>query len=295
MVERKGLGMTQNRTASWSAAIVAATAIAALAMAMPAQAQQAELAPGSFLGAVLVSDDAPAARAFYADLFGRDMEQAKDGGYAVRHKGHMIAGISPIREKDEEIDESTWLVGLVVEDIDRSLDVAAREKATIHEEVDRVSDYGRFAVVADRQGAPLLLIEPGRKPLGQGKEQGSWVWTELWTDDIEDAAAFYAKVIGVGHDTVDRGAQKYHVFTARDAPRAGIIKIPAELEDVEPGWAPYVAVSDIAASLAKVKKLGGRVVFGETEHPSTGSVALIVDPSGAALFIYQIGSSEEAK
>lgn len=274
--------------------MLAITALA-LAITLPVEAQQESIAPGTFLGAVLVSDDAAAVSAFYSDLFGWDMEAAKDGGYAVRHNGRMIAGIAPIKEKDGEIEESTWLVGFMVEDIEKSIEVATNQEATIHEKVDRVSDYGKFAVVADRQGAPLLLIEPGRKPLGHGKGHGSLVWAELWTNDIDDAAAFYAQVIGVGHDTVDREGREYHVFTSQEKPRSGIIEIPAELENLEPGWAPYVAVSDLGASLAQVKELGGRIVFGETEHPSTGSVALILDPSGAALFLFQVGSSGGGK
>jgi predicted enzyme related to lactoylglutathione lyase len=121
------------------------------------------------------------------------------------------------------------------------------------------------------------------------------VWAELWTDDIDDAAAFYANVVGVDHETTDRGGEVYHLFSSEKKPRTGIIKIPPELESVEPGWAPYVAVADLGATLVRVKKLGGRVVFGETDHPVDASVALIMDPSGAVLFIYQIGSHEEAK
>ena len=274
---------------------VLAIAAIALLIALPAASQQAAPTPGTFLGAVLISDDAEAASAFYAAIFGWDMEKAKDGGFAVRHKGQMIAGISPVRESNEEFDESTWLVGLMVEDIDRSLESAAKHKATIHEKVERVSDYGRFAVVADRQGAPLLLIEPGITPLGHGQDHGSWVWAELWTDDVEDAVAFYGDVIGVDHGTTDRGGEDYHIFTSKEKPCAGIIEIPPELERVEPGWAPYVAVSDLGATLGEVKELGGRVVFGETDHPSDAAVALILDPSGAAMFLYQIGSSGGAR
>ena len=273
----------------WGA--LAILSLTALATASPVAAQ----APGSFLAAVLVSDDAPAASSFYAALFNWDMEQAKDGGYAVRHKGQMIAGISPVRVSNEEFDETQWLVGLEVEDIDSALRSAEKADATIHEEVERVSDYGRFAVVADRQGAPLLLVEPGAEPLARTKGHGAWVWAELWTDDIEDAAAFYGEVIGVGHETTDRGGEVYHFLSSENEPRAGIIKIPDELENVEPGWAPYVAVSDLGVTLAKVKELGGRVVFGETEHPTDGAIALIMDPSGAVVFVYQIGRQEEAK
>jgi predicted enzyme related to lactoylglutathione lyase len=44
-----------------------------------------------------------------------------------------------------------------------------------------------------------------------------------------------------------------------------------------------------------VKELGGRIIFGEIEHPSSGAVALIMDPTGAVLFVYQLGSAQEAK
>jgi predicted enzyme related to lactoylglutathione lyase len=277
------------------AGIALAIAAVALSIALPASGQQPAPAPGTFLGAVLISDDAEAASRFYTAIFGWDMERAKDGGFAVRHKGQMIAGISPLDESNQEVEESFWLIGVTVEDLDASLRSAKKGNAKIYEDAHRVSEYGRFAVIADRQKAPVLLIEPGIKPLGRGKDHGSWVWAELWTDDIEDAVAFYGDVVGVGHDTTDRGGVDYHYFSSQEKPRAGIIKIPAELERVEPGWAPYVAVSDLGTTLAKVKELGGRVVFGETEHPSDADVALILDPSGAAVFLYQMGSSGGAK
>jgi predicted enzyme related to lactoylglutathione lyase len=277
------------------AVMVLAVVVATLSIALPATAQQAAPASGSFLGAVLISDDAEAASEFYAAIFGWDMEQAKDGGFAVRHKGRMIAGISPLDKSDGEVEESFWLVGITVEDIDASLRSAKKGNAKIYEDAHRVSEYGRFAVIADRQKAPVLLIEPGVKPLGRGKDHGSWVWAELWTNDVEDAVVFYADVVGVDHETTDRSGEDYHLFSSQNKPRTGIIEIPPELEMVEPGWAPYVAVSDLGATLGKVKELGGRVVFGEIEHPADASVALILDPSGAALFLYQIGSSGEAK
>jgi predicted enzyme related to lactoylglutathione lyase len=286
---------TDTRISQTLTGIVIIAVAVALSIASPATAQQTASAPGTFLGAVLISEDAEASSEFYAAIFGWDMEQAKDGGFAVRHKGQMIAGISPLDESDEEVEESFWLVGIAVEDIDASLQAAKKGKAKIYDDAHRVSDYGRFAVIDDRQKAPVLLIEPGVKPLGRGRDHGSWVWAELWTNDVEDAIAFYANVVGVDHETTDRGGEDYHLFSSQEKPRTGIIQIPQELETVEPGWAPYVAVSDLGATLGKVKGLGGRIVFGEIEHPADGSIALILDPSGAALFLYQIGSSGEAK
>jgi predicted enzyme related to lactoylglutathione lyase len=286
--------ITERRTSILATTAGLVATVLVLAIATPAASQQSPPAPGEFLGAVLISDDAQGASEFYAALFGWDMEQAKDGGFAVWHKGRMIAGISPLRESTEDVEESFWLVGLAVQDIDAALQAAEKARGKIYEKAQRVSDYGKFAVVADRQKAPVLLIEPGIKPLGRSKGHGSWVWAELWTDDVEDAIAFYRDVVGVAHDTTDRGGETYHLFSSHEKPRAGIVKIPPELERVEPGWAPYVAVTDLGATLGKVKELGGRVVFGQTEHPADASVALIMDPSGAVLFLYQIGSSGEA-
>lgn len=276
------------------AAIILAAAVAALATAQPAAAQRGAPAPGTFLGADLITEDAEAASSFYADLFGWDVEKVDDGGYAVHHKGRLIASISQI-DGSEEVDHSFWLVGLAVNDLKQTMRSAGENNATVYEKNTKVRDLGRFAVIGDAENAEVMFIQAGKTPIGGTTGPGAWVWAELWTDDIAKATTFYGDVIGVGHDTTDRGGQTYHYFASQGKPRAGIIKIPDKLESVEPGWAPYVGITDIAATLAKVKDLGGKVVFGETEHPSAGSVALIRDPSGAVLFVFQLGSNQEAK
>jgi YbgC/YbaW family acyl-CoA thioester hydrolase len=51
---------------------------------------------------------------------------------------------------------------------------------------------------------------------------------------------------------------------------------------------------DVHTALADVTRLGGTCVFNTAEHPAQAAVALIRDPTGAALFLYQIGSHQEA-
>jgi hypothetical protein len=253
-----------------------------------------EVAPGTFLGAYLVTEDAVGAAAFYSALFGWDMEKT-DEGYTVNHKGRTIASISRIDDSTPNVTESFWLVALVVNNVDLTLGAARENDATIFRQVTKVrGGDGRFIVVGDTEKAPIMFIEPRNTPIGGTEGPGSWVWAELWSDDIEKAATFYADVAGLGHETVERGGTPYHVFTSQGEPRAGIIKIPPEFEKVKPGWAPYVAVADLAASTAQVEKLGGRVVFHTLDHPADAAVALILDPAGAALFLYQIGSHQEA-
>lgn len=291
----KGQRMTIHReSSSQCVAIVLAVAIGVLMTAVPAAAQRGAPAPGTFLGADLISEDAEAASGFYADLFGWDVEKVEDGGYAIHHKGRLIGSISHF-EGSEDVDHSFWLVALAVNDLKQTLRSATENDAQVYEKITKVKNYGRYAVIGDAEKAPVMFIESGKIPIGGTTGPGAWVWAELWTDDISKAATFYADVIGVGHDTTDRGGKDYHYFASQGRPRAGIIKIPVEFENVDPGWAPYVGVSDISMTLAKVMELGGRVIFGEIEHPSSGAVALIMDPTGAVLFVYQLGSVQEAK
>ena len=252
-------------------------------------------APGTFVGSDLITEDVEAAAKFYRGLFDWDMAKAGDG-YSIHHKGRLIASISGIEDDDPEVSRSFWLVGIVVNNLKGSISAAQKNGAEVVEKPRKVSGgYGTFAVIRDAENAPVMLIQPGKTPVGGTTGPGAWVWAELWTDDIVKASQFYTDVVGVGHEGYDRGGKPYHVFTSQGTYRAGIIEIPEELETVNPGWAPYVAVSDLGATLGTIKELGGRVIFGEAEHPADASVALIMDPSGAVLFLYQIPSSGEAR
>jgi predicted enzyme related to lactoylglutathione lyase len=252
------------------------------------------VAPGTFLGANLVTEDAAGSVDFYTRLFGWNAEKVNDG-WALHHKGRLVASVSQIDSSTPNVSQSFWLVALVVNDVKLSLASARENGAVVYRDITKVQGgNGRYVIIGDAEKAPVMLIEPKDTPIGGTEGPGSWRWAELWSNDIDKAAAFYADVVGLGHEEIDRGSQPYHVFTSQGKPRAGIIKIPAELQKVKPGWAPYVAVADLAASLAEVEKLGGRVVFSTLEHPADATVALILDPAGAALFLYQIGSHEEA-
>jgi len=274
------------------AAIVLAVIIGALGTAVPVAAQQGAPAPGTFIGADLITEDAAVASRFYAGLFGWDMEKVEDG-YRVNHKGRLIASISQIDNKDPDVDRSFWLVALAVNDLKQTMRSASENDAQVYEKTTKIKNYGRYAVIGDAEKAPVMFIQSGKTPIGGTTGPGSWVWAELWTDDIDKATTFYADVVGVGHDTTDRGGQAYHLFTSQGKPRAGIVKIPDELEDVEPGWAPYVDVTDLAKTKDRVRELGGRVIFATDDNPARGAIALILDPTGAALFIHQIGSEKE--
>ena len=250
--------------------------------------------PGTFLGASLATEDAAGAVEFYTTLFGWDAEKTADG-YALIHKGRLVASVSQIDDTMPNVTQSIWLVAFAVNNVKLTMNSARENGATVYRAVTKVQGgNGRYVIIGDPEKAPVIFLESRNTPIGGTTGPGSWAWAELWSDDIDKAVQFYANVAGLGHEEIDREGRPYHIFTSQGKPRAGVIKIPAELENVKPGWAPYVAVADLAASTAKVKELGGRVIFDTLEHPGDATVSLILDPSGAALFLYQIGSHEEA-
>jgi uncharacterized protein len=52
-------------------------------------------------------------------------------------------------------------------------------------------------------------------------------------------------------------------------------------------WMAYVLVDDLAASTEKAKSLGATIVKGVTEVPGMGSFSVMIDPTGAALAMWQ--------
>jgi hypothetical protein len=57
------------------------------------------------------------------------------------------------------------------------------------------------------------------------------------------------------------------------------------MDAVQPNWLPYVLVDDPGTLADRVEGLGGRVLLPTDPSRRNGSVAIIADPTGAALTI----------
>ena len=109
--------------------------------------------PGAVRWFGLLTEDAAAARAFYADLFGWQTERTSSGGYVAMSKGQPMAGITQIGRSVPEVNESTWLVGVVVSDLRESVAAARRLGAQVLRDVSRTEGFAQWAVIEDPQGA----------------------------------------------------------------------------------------------------------------------------------------------
>jgi predicted enzyme related to lactoylglutathione lyase len=99
------------------------------------------------------------------------------------------------------------------------------------------------------------------------------------TRDAKKALAFYERVFGYTHETMDMGQpEPYIVLHASGKPRGGIFAAP---EGAPTMWLPYVRVADCDATAATAKQLGATVCMAPTDIPGVGRFASILDPLGA--------------
>ena len=118
--------------------------------------------------------------------------------------------------------------------------------------------------------------------------QGWFVWHELATTDPAAAETFYTRVAPWTIRPSEQSAS-YRMIEAGGTPLGGIVAVDASMADRagSPHWTPYVYVYDVDESARLVASLGGRVVAGPGEVPGVGCWALIADPQGATIGIYE--------
>ena len=260
--------------------------IALLALPQSAAAQGAVAEPGYVGWFELLTEDATAASAFYRDLFDWELQRQESGNYLVIHDGELIAGISEIDRITQEIDETTWLVGVVVEDLHASVATARRLGGKVLRDVTTAEQLAHWAVVEDAQGGQILLLDPIRlRALGGEPGPGHLVWTELWTTDVEASSDFYTEVVGWDRANVEHPDGAYALFQSGRKPRAGLV--PIDTEQLETGWAPYIGVIDLEATLARARELGGEVLLEPSPEIYDGLVAVLADPTGVGFLVYQ--------
>jgi len=117
-------------------------------------------------------------------------------------------------------------------------------------------------------------------------QHGTIHWNELNTRDPKGAISYYSKMCGWEFDTMpmpDGG--DYHVAKKGDAMIAGIFDIAAmpELAKVPPHWFMYIAVEDVDAAAKETAAGGGKVIREPWDVPGVGRIAILQDPTGAAV------------
>ncbi len=125
---------------------------------------------------------------------------------------------------------------------------------------------------------------------------GQFSWVDLMTPDVRAAARFYSALVGwTAEATRDDEGGTYTMFRLGDAEVAGMGELSDELAKagVPPCWNGYVTVGDADAAAARAEQLGGTlqmpVMDLHAQGELVGRMAVLTDPSGAALSLWQPG------
>ena len=246
--------------------------------------------PGRFVWHDLMTTDAAKARAFYAGLFGWQLQDVPMGPSTY----HMIhCGPGPIGGIVEEknIPNSHWMPYLAVNDVDASAKQALELGGSVCVPPTDIPGTGRFAVVGDPAGAYLSLFAGNDQSHGADPDQavpGRVCWQETYTTDIENAQAFYTGLVGWQGQAMDMGpAGIYHVQMLGDKQAGGMMKHP--MPGMPSCWVVYFFVEDLAASTAKAKELGAAAMMEQVPIPNVGHFSMLNDPVGALFALFQAG------
>jgi predicted enzyme related to lactoylglutathione lyase len=241
---------------------------------------------GKFVWRELLTEDRESVESFYGELFGWTFQATDLPEYTlILHQNRPIAGMVSAGEETEDINESQWVSLLSVPNVDDAVGQVRGARGQVHVEPVDIAKRGRLAVVSDSQGALLGFVRAAKgDPPDREPGMGEWLWTELWTDDVDEAVAFYDSLVDYEPEKI-REERDYTVLRRGGLPRAGIAR--KERKEIRPHWVPYVRVENARAVAERVEALGGTVVLAPREDIRDGTVALILDPSGAVLAVQQ--------
>jgi len=234
---------------------------------------------GTFVWHENVTADPKRAQEFYTQLFGWEIELFKGDGFEypmISVNGQSHGGFPPVQEGTPP----HWVGNVAVEDIDATVEKAKAAGGNLIHGPQEIPQIGRFAVLADPQGAVFVGFQSADEP---PQSAGVFVWDELGTQDIDAAEKFYNAVFG--WSTADMGEEYggYKIFKNGESDVGGMMKMPDP--SVPSMWAPYVAVDDVDACVAKAKELGGDTIVDAMDVPKVGRISVLKDPIGAVFGI----------
>ncbi len=240
-----------------------------------------------FIWYELLSADADAASVFYAEVVGWNIQDSgmPGGAYSILHAGSSMVGGMMTLPADAAASgmKPGWLGYVHVPDVDRAIgEIRAAGGMPLMPGTD-IPGVGRFAMLADPQGAFFYVMTPasdGKSTAFSPGTIGHVGWNELHAADGEAALAFYRAQFGWEKgDEHDMGPMgKYVLFHAGGEEAGGMM---TKHSPGAPQWLFYFNVDDVTAGAARVSAAGGVVLNGPHQVPGGQWIVQCQDPQGA--------------
>lgn len=255
----------------------------------------APTARSPFVWHELMTSNPDAAAAFYSKVIGWKVRGSpQDPSYRTWMTGDApVGGLMALPDQAKLAGAPPhWMTYIGVPDVDAAVRKATGLGAQTYVPPRDIPGAGRFAVLADPQGAAFAVYTPAPGERAPGPDAFSW--HELATTDYQAAWKFYQAVFGWEHfRSMDMGqAGTYLMFgLGGPQPLGGIYNKPLEM----PNWLPYIKVARADDVAAAAKRGGGRVTVGPMEVAGGDRVVMFLDPQGAAIAAHSVVAAKPAK
>jgi uncharacterized protein len=234
-------------------------------------------------GVILTAENPTAAASFYSALLGWKVSDkyAPDGIDVCLLYGRTVAGISPQMGGLG----SKWRVYVNVADIKETAKAVFTAGGKVIQET-TLGNLGSFAVFADPFGTEFAVRQGENKVTSAPNRLGTFAWTELITDDLLAVSKFYGDLFGWTLGAPLPGDQLGHrEWLANGRPIAGLLpRPPAMPKEIPPYWDVFFEVADLAATVEKAVRLGGRNLMPPIDIPH-GRIAVFGDPAGTVFSV----------
>ena len=262
----------------------------------PKETRMADTSKGRFVWYELMTTDPEGAKKFYTNVVGWGAEQYGEPSPDMPPYDMWLTANGPVGGVMELPPDAKaagapphWTAYVSVPDVDESLKQAEAMGAHAIVGPMDVPGIGRFALIADPQGATINLFKSANEtPESDGPPiQGEFSWNELATSDYAAATDFYSKLFGWEKDQpMDMGEHgMYQIYKRGNIPLGGIYNKGPEM-NFPNSWLYYVHVDDVTKRAELVKQNGGQVTVGPLEVPGGDWIVVGIDPQGATFAMH---------
>lgn len=247
--------------------------------------------PGAVVWMDLLTGDVDRAASFYSDVFDWSFRFSPDRDYAYGTlQGAPVASIAAYEEDLDEAD-GLWIPSISVSDVDAAMAAARSHGGKPIGPVEDLPGRGRYSLIEDDAGAAVMFLRAQSGDPEPSETSGQWLWTELWTSDVNASQNFYEQVVGYRTVAVKNTEGRTFIVMGRDQqPYASLVETP--LPNVDPAWLGYLMVDDVHATIQSVVDAGGAVLLPPQKDGFNEDVAIVADPTGGVFAVQQRGAGQ---
>jgi predicted enzyme related to lactoylglutathione lyase len=142
--------------------------------------------------------------------------------------------------------------------------------------------YRRMAPTASTEEIPMPVRDTPFAP-------GTPCWVDLMSSDAVAATAFYTALFGWTADAASEEFGGYVNFSSDGHLVAGMVPAQPGMNPAD-FWSTYIGVEDIETTTSLATEAGAQVLAAPMKVGEMGAMAVLLDPSGAAVGLWQPGT-----